>query len=237
MAEGSANKVSISDRDKKFLYIVAGIVILALAYFLGFQKMMDKKSTIATENVTLDQDVKKLQGMVAKKAKVEKDTEAYNISTEKIMANYPSEIRTQDVIYQLDLLEKSVKGLLLETESYTMNQVFFMNGAVTEGETQDVADASGEVAAPAGIVGYKSTVTTNFTTDYKSLGKIIEYINTNENRMNINSITVSQDEGANKLTCNMDVNMYSVAGTEKEYQDPAITGVRMGKEGLFSEGK
>ncbi|MDO4167141.1 MAG: hypothetical protein Q4D32_07030 [Eubacteriales bacterium] len=237
MAEGSANKVSISDRDKKVIYIVAGLVIVALAYFLGFQKMMEQRSTIAAENVTLDQDVKKLQGMVADKAEVENNTEKANTETEKILARYPAEIRTQDVIYQLDLLEKSVKGLLLETESYTMNQVFFMNGAVTEGESQDVADESGEVATPTGVIGYRSNVSTNFTTNYESLEKIIDFINKNENRMNINSITVSQGEGAKDLTCNMNVNMYSIAGTEKSYEDPAITGVRTGKEGLFAEGK
>lgn len=237
MAEGSENKITISDRDKKVLYIIGGIVILALAYFLGFQKMMEKKSTVATENVTLEQDVQKLRGMVAEKASVEADTQEKNTETEKIIAKYPVEMRTQDVIYQLDLMEKDIKDLLLESESYTMNQVFFMNGAVTEGEVQDVADESGEVAAPAGIVGYKSTVVTNFTTDYESLGKVIDYINTNANRMNISDITVTQGDGAKELTCNISVDMYSIAGTDKQYSAPEITGIRIGKEGLFAEGK
>lgn len=242
MAEGSANKVKISDRDKKLLYVIAGIAILLLAYFLGFQKMMNSKQTYVDENVTLEAEVKTLVDMVTKKASIEENTEKLNMDTEKILVNYPPEIRTQDVIYELDLMEQEIKGLLLETESYTMNQVFFMNGTVTEGEVpQDVATApaggeGGAQAAPAAIVGYKSNVSTNYTTNFESLVKIIDFVNNNENRMTINNITVTQGEGSKELTCNMDLNIYAVAGTEKTYTPPSISNVRIGKNSLFAEG-
>lgn len=242
MAEGSTNKVSISDRDKKILYIVGGIVLLALAYFLGFQKMMASKNEVVQENIALQADVEKLVAMVANKAKVESETQEFKTNTENILVKYPPEVRTQDAIHQLDLLEKGVNGLVLQAESFTMNQVFFMNGALTEGEVQDVAapaetsEASGE-AVQGPIIGYRSGVTTNFTTNYDNLKEVIQFVNTNPNRMTINSITVSQGEGAKKLTCNMEVNMYAISGTEKEYKDPVIPEVRIGKgEKLFAEG-
>lgn len=243
MAEGSTNKVSISDRDKKVLYIVGGIVLLALAYFLGFQKMMASKNEVVQENITLDADVQKLVAMVADKATVEKATQDFKDETEKILVKYPAEVRTQDAIYQLDQMEKGVKDLVLQAESFTMNQVFFMNGALTEGEVQDVAapaetsGASGEAVAQGPIVGYRSGVTTNYTTSYENLKDVINFINTNPNRMSISSITVSQGEGAKELTCSMEVNMYAISGTEREYKDPSIPEVRIGKgEKLFAEG-
>lgn len=242
MAEGSTNKVSISDRDKKVLYIVAGIVLVALAYFLGFQKMMATKNEVVQENITLDAEVKKLVAMVADKATVEQKTQQFKDDTEKILVNYPLEVRTQDAIYQLDLMEKGINGLALQAESFTMNQIFFMNGALTEEAVQDVAaapettEASGE-AAQGPVTGYRSSVTTNFTTSYKNLKSVIDFINKNQNRMSISSITVSQGEGAKELTCNMEVNMYAISGIEKEYNDPSIPEVRIGKgEKLFADG-
>lgn len=243
MAEGSTNKVSLSDRDKKVLYIVGGIVLLALAYFLGFQKMMESKNEVVQENIVLEEDVKKLVAMVADKAKVESETQEFKSDTEDILVKYPPEVRTQDAIHQLDLLEKGVKDLVLQAESFTMNQVFFMNGALTEGEVQDVAAAPAEISEASGeavqgpVIGYRSGVTTNFTTDYQNLKEVIQFINTNPNRMTINSITVSQGEGVKQLTCNMEVNMYAISGTEKKYEDPVIPEVRIGKgEKLFAEG-
>lgn len=243
MAEGSAKKVSISDRDKKVLYIVAGIAILALAYFLGFQKIMESKNTIVQENIKLSDEVKKLVAMVADKATVEKATQDFKDETEKIVAKYPPEVRTQDAIYQLDQLEQNIENLVLKTESFTMNQVFFANGALTEGEVQDVAvapaggteAASGETSAGP-VTGYKSTIMTNYTTTYKHLKEIIDFINNNPNRMAISSITVNQGEGAKELVCNMEMNMYAVSGTEKEYTAPAINQIKMGKEKLFADG-
>lgn len=245
MAEGSTNKVSISDRDKKVLYIIAGIAIIALAYFFGFQKMMESKNELVQENIALNDEVTKLLGMVADKAKVEKETQDFRDETEKIIAKYPPEVRTQDAIYQLDQLEQGVKDLVLRTESFTMNQVFFANGALTEGEVQDVAptvpagDAgSGGEAVQVPITGYKSTIMTNYTTDYKSLKQIIDFINKNPDRMAISNITVNQGAGAKELTCNMEINMYAVAGTEKEYNPPDVNQVRTNKgERLFAEGE
>lgn len=240
MAEGSTNKVKISDRDKKVLYIVAGIVILALAYFMGFQKMMASRSTIVEENITLETEVNKLLAMVADKARVESETQEYLAEKEKILANYPPELRTQDVIYQLDVMEQTVKGLLLETEAYTMNQIFFANGVLTEvGAVQDVADnteTSGESAeAEKKITGYRSDITTNCSTNYKSLKDIVNFINENENRMVIQSITVSQGEGSKKLACNMSLSMYAVGGTEKVYEDPKVApGKFGGKDTIFT---
>lgn len=236
MAEGSPNKAKISDRDKKILFIVGGLVILALAYFLGFQKMMEKRSALVQENITLEQEVNKLLGMVANKAKVEQETQQYQADREKILAKYPPELRTQDVIYQLDLLEQDVKDLVLETEGYTMNQIFFSNGALMDAAVQDVAaaptDAAGGTATA--ITGYRSDITTTCKTDYKSLVKMIDFINNNQNRMVIDNVSLNQGEGEKQLNCSMTLKMYAVSGTEKEYQDPAVPSGKFGKGELFA---
>lgn len=241
MAEGSANKARISDRDKKVLFIVAGIVILALAYFLGFQKMMQSRSALVEENITLDTEVNKLLAMVAEKAKVEGETQKYKTDREEILAQYPPDLRTQDVIYQLDLLEQKIKNLVIETEGFTMNQIFFTNGALTESSVQDVAEApagagaSGEAVER--ITGYRSDVTTSYKTTYKKLKDIVGFVTQNENRMVIDTLTVAQSEGEKELTCNMALRMYAVGGTEKEYKPSDVPVGKMGKENaLFATG-
>ncbi len=236
MAEGSANKAKISDRDKKLLFIVAGIVVLALAYFLGFQKMMETKNTLVEENIQLEQEVQKLMGMVAKKAQVEEETQQCRTDVEKILVNYPLELRTQDAIYQLDLMEQAVKGLELKTESFTMNQPFFANGALIDSAVQDVTETTSDTAGTgnAMLAGYCSDVTATCETDYKSLKQIIEFINSSTNRMTIETIAATRGEGKKELTCSIGINMYSVTGTEKEYRDPNVTSSQVGKEDLFS---
>lgn len=240
MAEGSANKVKISDREKKVLFIIAGIIILALSYFLGFQKMMQSRSVYVEENIVLTEEVKKLRAMVADRARIEEETQKYLADKAEILAKYPPELRTQDVIYQLDLLEQDVEGLLLETESYTMNQIFFANGALTDGAVQDVAVTPAETAGGAvavRITGYQSDVSTSCKTDYDSLKNIINFINSNPYQMVIDSITVAQGKGEKELTCNMGLKMYAVGGTGEEYQTPNVVSGDIGKKKLFETSK
>ena len=120
-----------------------------------------------------------------------------------------------------------------------MNQIFFTNGALTETAVQDVAEApvnaSGEAVEQ--ITGYRSDITTNYKTNYKSLKNIVNFINQNENRMVIDTITVAQSEGEKELTCTMGLRMYAVGGTEKEYKDPDVAPGRFGREEIFTTSK
>ena len=56
------------------------------------------------------------------------------------MNAYPSELRTQDAINRFDQLEKKVKGLTITTENFTMNQIFFQDGAALEQVVAQNAD-------------------------------------------------------------------------------------------------
>ena len=97
-----------ADKDKKVLMILGALVILALAWFLGYQKFNEQRETVVTENDQLAMEVSQLRAKVSKKAQVEADTEKKNARTEQVLLAYPSELRTQDAINRFDQLEKKV---------------------------------------------------------------------------------------------------------------------------------
>ena len=120
--QNTKTKTTLADKDKKVLMILGALVILALAWFLGYQKFNEQRETVATENDQLAMEVSQLRAKVSKKAQVEADTEKKNARTEQVLLAYPSELRTQDAINRFDQLEKKVKGLTITTENFTMNQ-------------------------------------------------------------------------------------------------------------------
>lgn len=130
--QNTKTKTTLADKDKKVLMILGALVILALAWFLGYQKFNEQRETVATENDQLAMEVSQLRAKVSKKAQVEADTEKKNARTEQVLLAYPSELRTQDAINRFDQLEKKVKGLTITTENFTMNQIFFQDGAALE---------------------------------------------------------------------------------------------------------
>ena len=138
--QNTKTKTTLADKDKKVLMILGALVILALAWFLGYQKFNEQRETVATANDQLAMEVSQLRAKVSKKAQVEADTEKKNARTEQVLLAYPSELRTQDAINRFDQLEKKVKGLTITTENFTMNQIFFQDGAALEQVVAQNAD-------------------------------------------------------------------------------------------------
>lgn len=142
--QNTKTKTTLADKDKKVLMILGALVILALAWFLGYQKFNEQRETVVAENDQLAMEVSQLRAKVSKKAQVEADTEKKNARTEQVLLAYPSEIRTQDAINRFDQLEKKVKGLTITTENFTMNQIFFQDGAALEQVVAPNADSDSQ---------------------------------------------------------------------------------------------
>lgn len=156
--QNTKTKTTLADKDKKVLMILGALVILALAWFLGYQKFNEQRETVVTENDQLAMEVSQLRAKVSKKAQVEADTEKKNARTEQVLLAYPSELRTQDAINRFDQLEKKVKGLTITTENFTMNQIFFQDGAALE---EVVAQNADDDAQSKDANGGKSTASGN----------------------------------------------------------------------------
>lgn len=142
--QNTKTKTTLADKDKKVLMILGALVILVLAWFLGYQKFNEQRETVVTENDQLAMEVSQLRAKVSKKAQVGADTEKKNARTEQVLLAYPSELRTQDAINRFDQLEKKVKGLTITTENFTMNQIFFQDGAALEEVVAQNADSDAQ---------------------------------------------------------------------------------------------
>lgn len=241
-AKNSQNKRSLSERDMRLIYILLSLVIIACAYFLGFKKFQDMKNTVEQKNVELQKEVNNLRTMDQNKERVEADTAEKETKIHNIASHFPAEIRTQDVIYVLDELEKEDKSIKIPSEAFTMNQVYYQNGQLMDAEgaataaTSETQTASGTVTSGGtGYVSYRSTASFTCDTSYDALKKIVNFFNKNNRRMTIDNITISNLSGKKTLTCSMVVSMYSIGGTDEKYMAPNIKKkAAVGKKNIFN---
>ncbi len=249
----------MSDRDKKLLYFLGAIVIVAACYFLVFSKLNAKKAELQSQTDQLRTEVSKLETMEAGKANILADTADKQNQIAQVLQKFPSEVRTQDAIYDLNKMYEGIDDVTIQSEGYTMNQLFYQPGAASDGSgttaaqptttllpaqnvtgTAITADtpAKDVVSAAANYYGYRSDVAVAFTAPYKSLKSVIDYINDSKDRMTITDIsaTKSDQEGSEDLlTCNMTVSMYSITGTGETYQEPNIKSDQGSEGNIFKD--
>lgn len=250
----NAEKKGLGAREKQIIYILVGLILVALAYFLGFSKFNETREVLVAENEKLQAEVDELNKMAARRAEVEADTETKRAAVLDIYKNYPVALRTQNLIDYFDKIEKQIKNLDFTTENFTQNMIFFQNGAVLESEisstelpdavsanaeeestegTEETAVVLDENGLPAEVTGYHSSVAVNYTTNYDDLQKIITYINQYPQRTTIRDINISAPEGAKTISCSMTVNLYSIGGIEGAYDDLTFPEVQIGKNNIF----
>lgn len=255
MAKETGNK-GLGDREKQIIYILVGLIIVALAYFFGFTRFNENRAVLVEENAKLQDEVKELRDMEANRAKVEQDTQDDINAVGEIYGDYPVELRTQNLIDYFDKIEKNHKNLDFKSETFTLNMIYFQNGAVLEsevdskelpeavsaqesaGSTENTAEAEtapvlDENGLPKEVTGYRSSVAVTFSTNYTELKKILEDVNKYPKRTTISDINIASPEGMKEMTCSMTVNMYSVDGIEGTYDDLRFPEVQTGKQNIF----
>lgn len=237
-------KRKMSNRDKMLVLVFAAIALVGATYFFVFTKLQERKNTLAAENATLAEEVQRLEVMESQKASVLAETASMQEAVRITLEKFPSEVRTEDAIYDLNKMYKNTPNVKIQSENFTMNEVFYRQGAVNDGSTSSVAsagdvttvqsgNASGTaitadmpvaqvISAAADFTGYRSTVNVAFTAPYKSLKEVVNFINNSKDRMTISEISATKGDEGNDLTCSMVVDMYAVSNNGKEYTGPEV---------------
>lgn len=236
-------KRKMSNRDKMVVLIIAAVVLVLATYFLVFTKLQEKKSTLAAENAALAEEVQKLEVMESQKASVLAETASMQQAVADTLKKFPSEVRTENAIYDLNQMYTHTPNVEIQSENFTMNEVFYRQGAVNDGSSSAAAgdvttvqseNASGTaidantpvadvISAAADFTGYRSTVNVAFSAPYKSLKEVVNFINNSKARMTISEISATKDDDAKALTCSMTVDMYAVSNNGNGgYTEPDV---------------
>lgn len=84
-----------------------------------------------------------------------------------------------------------------------------------------------------GVRIFKSGMSIKLSSGYTQLKKIHDYINSNPERMNVETFNVSFNPENGKLEVIMNVNMYSVVDKNHKYEPPVIEDIELENENIF----
>ena len=230
-------KIKLSDKDAKMLFLFLTIVVIVGTYFLVYSKNMKRASEISKENQTLQETLNALEIMEGEEVQKRQQIEDLTAQTQEILSKFAGGMTTQQIISVLNEMENYV-DMTIPEETFILNDVFYTQSgeqtdAAAAGEmTEEQIEAAG-VNTASNIVAYKSSVSISFSTTYKNLKKAVDFINSYKDRMVIDKIALSYDSSNGNLSGTMDINFYSVTGTDKEYKDPDIDGINIGVKNIF----
>ncbi len=212
------------------LVLVVIMVFVAVNYL--YRPLVDERQALRDENFQLNKRYIELYNMTADEQKWK---DAINESREEIteVLNRYSPGNTP---------EKSIKfvsDMERELEMRVPNVSFSSANMLTSVKMPMVQDL-GEGNESYSIQYYdvnllKETLSYNYSCDYEQLKKMADHIHDYSERMNIEAISVNYDSETNALTGNIILNLYAVTGTERKYEEPNISDIRLGEENIFAQ--
>ena len=239
--------MKISKKDLSLILYLLGAVFAIGAIFYG-NSIASKTETLKTENDSLSKEVAYLQDLYDHQQEYQQESERMNLEMEEIKEQFPAEVRPETQIMYTNGLEAKLDVLLDEigmpgtelvtvagdfsvpTSGVTADPAATGDGTTTDGTVTETAAVS---AAATTISLYRTPADLTYQASYKGLKDLIRTVNEDTDRKSIEQMSVAFDNETGNLRGSLKISMYSLSGTDKEYQAPVVTGVTDGTQQLF----
>lgn len=204
--------MKISNKDKKLLLYTGGILTLLLVYVWFFKPTQEANEALREENRQLETELAVRQEHEAMKDHYLGETSDMKAEIETTLDAFPAAVKEENVIMYADELEDASDIEIANISIGSSNQLY------TLGQDKYLYDTQ---------VGY------TFTASYDDWKKVVDFIQKHDEKRNVENVVLSFDSGSARLIGSMNVNFYSMTGTEKVYEKPQVPNMPHGNDNIF----
>ena len=219
-------KVKIDEKSKFLSTVLVCVVLIGVAFILGYKKFEDKADIVNNENAALESRIQSLEMYYIAEEQNKKDTETMTAAIKDIFSKYPGDARFEDGIFEaFNLYGASQNSLEFESIGFS--------------DTKAVKEIPADTVVAAGIEGYDSAIDFNQfdviyrgKLTYEGLKGTVEEISTSDYNLSIGLMNyqISDDGFINGSTM---LSFYSVDGAGCEYEQPPVDEYATGLSNLF----
>jgi len=217
----------LSEKDKKLLLILAGILIFIAGYVGVFSGFLEKNEQLKAEIAVLQPEMDQLQvyfdDLEDNKTKIKKNKLIY----EREMNTYPNDVRAEDQIMFARNMEEDLSmfiGSAVFTEPESFLEVTGVN-MVSEDDYQSKEQH---------CYVYKTDIQAKCELSYDSFKKTLRYVYDYPKCATIDSVSISYDSGTGKLLGDMILSRYFITGSNDKYQPTVVPSIPMGTPNIFN---
>lgn len=243
----------MSNGQKTALLVFLGIAIGALSIIYVAKPNWEKRAALITENAALQQRLTELQGKQARREEYIAETEEYRAKFNELLDAFPADLNQEISIMFMQGIRDSNDfeidslGLGAQEQFYVLGygggDAAITSPAPTEAETEGTEDAATEAAPTDLAVGgvtdtsnyecYRAAFPITYKGSYESLKDVVAYINTNKDRMTVNTVDIAYDSDADRYTGNMNVMCYAIESEDRPERSVELNDVEIGVDNIF----
>ena len=218
--------VKVDDKSKFLSAVLLSIVLIGVAFFLGYRKFEDSAARLQGENNALRDRIASLKAYYDTEEQNKADTEKMTAEISEIFSHYDGDARFEDGIYEAFNLRAGSNNTF-ELESIGFNTP----GAIRRIPVETVAAAQiegydSEIAFDKFDVSYKGQIS------YEGLKSMVREIASGDYNLAIGQMNYQiLDSGL--IDGNALLSFYYVEGAGCPYEEPPVSNYDTGLDNLF----
>lgn len=204
-----------------------GIAVAVAVYILVFNPYQDKTEAVRADNVVQGEYLAKLEDWASRTEQMQKDTEKMIQEVNTTFSRFPVKSKSEDAIMYAAGLESQDPETYISAIGIT-DPLLCYEAQPTGVKLKDTDQLATHTYQ---LYNQKITYTQQFT--YDGMKRYVNSIVKDSNRKSIESLNVAYDSSTGILIGVTEMNLYTLTGTESEYQKTSIPPMPVGTSDIF----
>lgn len=225
----------------RVILLAGAILLLVLAYFLGFQPNMDSASEYQVKTEASEKHIRELEALKSEVKNLEIFTSLYNDDIKDYINSFPVKLTQQKSVYLLYRMmintEVDVTSITPGTESpfYYKGNILTSDGDKAQAQEDAKKEAMSEITVVdmEHMVGNVASYTIELSGTTKQIYNCLDWITENDEKMSVGDVNIQFDKSTGKLSGTIVVNFYAMLGNGVAYKEPDTSGFAYGVKNVF----
>lgn len=219
--------MKIKKNEAAFLLAFLGVLVAVIVYILVYNPTMEKTEALEAENNQLAQQVAQLEEWEREVDRFQEETAQMIADVNEVFSHFPAESRSEDAIMYAVELENQDTNTYISSVGITEPALVY-EAAPTTILLNSTMEEGQRIYR---LYSQQITYTQEFT--YSGMKTYVNAIVGNEDRKSIETLNMAYDRSTGILIGTTAMNLYTLDGTDKPYQETMIPSMSVGTSNIF----
>lgn len=219
--------MSIKKNELALLIALLGALVAVAVYVFVFNPYRDKTDALKAENRTQAEYLAKLEDWASRMEQMQSDTERMLGEVNQTFARFPVQSKAEDAIMYAVELESQDPDTYISSIGLTAPEMVY------EAAPTSVRLHKDDELTTHTYKLYKQAISYTQEFTYNGMKRYVNSIVKDSNRKSIETLNMAYDRSTGILVGSTLMNLYTLSGTEEEYEKTSIPPRPMGTNNIF----
>ena len=208
----------MNSKQSQMLIAILIVGVLVIVFQFGYKPIASSAKEVSTKNKELQSTLNELIALQENEVALRAELSEVQDGLNQITNRYAVKFTPQKSIVMINEMQTFADVTVNSMSFNTIENIY----------TSTFTNANGEY-----LTANKSVLNVSYTTSYAGLKRCMEFLNAYADHVNVVSLASAYNQESGLLSGTLDINLYTLDGLGRVYEDPGVGGVNISLDNIF----